>query len=145
MLLWSFYDRRILNAILWNKNRESIFYSTDTSADYCLTENRRSVGTACPGAAYAFAGFSRISEGPLLWQSIRLYTKEIISLQNNLRQRLDPEDLELVEALEQNLDRRSCEEEELAFEIGFQTAIQMVVAGLSVPAEAIKKGEDVKW
>lgn len=77
-------------------------------------------------------------------EAIRLYTKEIIGLQNNLRQRLAPEDLELMEALEQNLDRRSCEEEELAFEIGFQTAIQMVVAGLSVPAEAIKKGEDVK-
>ena len=44
-----------------------------------------------------------------------------------------------MEALEQNLDRRSCEEAETAFEIGFQTAIQMVVAGLSVPAETIRR------
>ena len=49
-----------------------------------------------------------------------------------------------METLEQTLDRRSCEEAETAFEVGFQTAMQMVAAGLSIPAETPKKGEDVE-
>ena len=77
-------------------------------------------------------------------KAIRRYTKEIIDLQSSLHQRLAPEDLELMETLEQTLDRRSCEEAETAFEVGFQTAMQMMAAGLSIPAETPKKGEDVK-
>ena len=77
-------------------------------------------------------------------EAIRRYTKEIIDLQSSLHQRLAPEDLELMETLEQTLDRRSCEEAETAFEVGFQTAMQMVAAGLSIPAETPKKGEDVE-
>ena len=77
-------------------------------------------------------------------EAIRRYTKEIIDLQSSLHQRLAPEDLELMETLEQTLDRRSCEEAETAFEVGFQTAMQMVAAGLSRPAETPKKGEDVE-
>ena len=77
-------------------------------------------------------------------EAIRRYTKEIIDLQSSLHQRLAPEDLELMETLEQTLDRRSCEEAETAFEVGFQTAMQMMAAGLSIPAETPKKGEDVK-
>ena len=76
-------------------------------------------------------------------EAIRRYTKEIIDLQSSLHQRLAPEDLELMETLEQTLDRRSCEAE-TAFEVGFQTAMQMMAAGLSIPAETPKKGEDVK-
>lgn len=57
-------------------------------------------------------------------EAIRRYTKEIIDLQSSLHQRLAPEDLELMETLEQTLDRRSCEEAETAFEVGFQTAMQ---------------------
>ena len=53
-------------------------------------------------------------------EAIRRYTKEIIDLQSSLHQRLAPEDLELMETLEQTL------------------------AGLSIPAETPKKGEDVE-
>ena len=77
-------------------------------------------------------------------EAISLYTKEIIDLQSKLRQRLLPEDLELMDTLTQTLDRRSCEEAEKAFEVGFQTAMQMLAAGLSMPAETPKKGEDIK-
>lgn len=77
-------------------------------------------------------------------EAISLYTKEIIDLQSKLRQRLLPEDLELMDTLTQTLDRRSCEEAEKAFEVGFQTAMQMLAAGLSMPAETPKKGENIK-
>ena len=49
-----------------------------------------------------------------------------------------------MDTLTQTLDRRSCEEAETAFEVGFQTAMQMLAAGLSMPAKTPKKGEDIK-
>ena len=75
-------------------------------------------------------------------QEIRQSTKKLIVLQEKLHQQLSPEDLALVEDLQRQLDLRSCEETASAFQIGFRTAMQMIVAGLSVPAENLDKGED---
>lgn len=73
-------------------------------------------------------------------KAIRRFTKEVIDLQDKLRQQLTPKDMALVEDLEKRLDLRSCEETAAAFQTGFSIAIKMVAAGLSTPTEDAENG-----
>ncbi|WP_148509874.1 DUF6809 family protein [Hungatella hathewayi] len=71
---------------------------------------------------------------------IRQLNQEAVELQDRLRSRLSSEDWALTEALQQRLERRVSEETEKAFQTGFRTAMQMVAAGLSVPAKTPENG-----
>lgn len=73
-------------------------------------------------------------------KAIRRYTKELCGMQETLQQRLAAKDFALVEELQRTLDLRCCEETKTAFEVGFRTAMQMVMAGLSVPDENKESG-----
>lgn len=70
---------------------------------------------------------------------IRRCTKEIIDMQEEIKQQLSPEEFAQVEKLTMKIEQRACEETDAAFQTGFRTAMQMVVAGLSIPAEASKR------
>ncbi|RFZ77599.1 hypothetical protein DS742_17440 [Lacrimispora amygdalina] len=72
--------------------------------------------------------------------AIRQDTKEVIALQDQLRERLSAEDWALVEALQQRLQYRSTKETEKAFQTGFCTATQMLAAGLSLTADEPENG-----
>lgn len=68
-------------------------------------------------------------------EAIRRCTKEIIALQDEIRNRVSPEEFAQLEKLTMKIEQRACEETGAAFQAGFRTAIQMIAAGLSVPAE----------
>lgn len=63
--------------------------------------------------------------------TIRQFTKDAITVQEKLKNRLSADDWELVSELNTLLDNRSCEETAVSFQTGFCTAMQMVAAGLS--------------
>ena len=68
-------------------------------------------------------------------EAIRRCTKEIIALQDEIRNRVSPEEFAQMEKLTMKIEQRASEETDAAFQTGFRTAIQMIAAGLSVPAE----------
>lgn len=74
-------------------------------------------------------------------ETIRRYAKDTIDLHNEIQHRLSPEDLILVEQLQQTMENRATEEAEQAFQVGFRTAMQMVAAGLSMPINGIRNSE----
>lgn len=73
-------------------------------------------------------------------KTIRQNNKAAIALQDQLRERLSADDWTLVEALQQRLEHRASEETEKAFQTGFRTAMRMLAAGLSMPAEEPENG-----
>lgn len=67
--------------------------------------------------------------------TIRRCTKEIIRMQEEIKQQLSPDEFAKVEKLMMKIEQRAFEETNTAFQTGFRTAMQMVAAGLSIPAE----------